>query len=289
MGVRVPCRVGAHQHRELGQIGLRGAGLVDVARCEQAVEGGNRHAVRHFEVGIAHLRERLDRLIARLAGKCGFRPPPPAHCGSGHWQPVHPPASASPHPLRRRAASCARSSGSVRSVRKTASRASDAVSWSHSRTAARRCRCAICWPRRARGWPPAPSGRARCDLHDGRTQCRQRRSRRRRVGHSSRKRRSPHAVRGLDRHSAFIHLDCFKYSSKSWRLVDTDFASTRSASAQDTVGGAVFGDLTVRRATASSQTHRLVVWALSDRHCVCPPLGLLVGGFKRSTDDHGEE
>ena len=61
--------VGAHQHGEFGEVFFRHAVFVHVAGGDQAVIGGNGRAERHLVVGMADLRQRLDRGIAALPGE----------------------------------------------------------------------------------------------------------------------------------------------------------------------------------------------------------------------------
>ena len=62
-------RVGAHQHREFGEVFLGDAIFVHVARGDEAVIGGDRRPQRHLVIGMADLRQRLDRGVAALPGE----------------------------------------------------------------------------------------------------------------------------------------------------------------------------------------------------------------------------
>ena len=64
--------VGAHQHREFGEVFLRDAIFVHVARRDEAVIGGDRRPQSHLVVGVTDLRQRLDRGIAALPGQTIF-------------------------------------------------------------------------------------------------------------------------------------------------------------------------------------------------------------------------
>ena len=61
-----------HQHRQLGQIGLGGAGGMQVAAGHQRVVGRHRRAVGHLHVGITHLGQGLDGAVTRLAAQAVF-------------------------------------------------------------------------------------------------------------------------------------------------------------------------------------------------------------------------
>ena len=65
-------RVGAHQHREFGEVLLGDAVFVHVARGDEAVIGRDRRPQRHLVVGMADLRQRLDRGVAALPGQPVF-------------------------------------------------------------------------------------------------------------------------------------------------------------------------------------------------------------------------
>ena len=65
-------RVGAHQHREFGEVFLGHAIFVHVARGDEAVIGGDRRPQRHLVIGMADLRQRLDRGVAALPGQPVF-------------------------------------------------------------------------------------------------------------------------------------------------------------------------------------------------------------------------
>ena len=62
-------RVGAHQHREFGEVFLGHAVFVHVARGDEAVIGRDRRPQRHLVIGMADLRQRLDRGVAALPGE----------------------------------------------------------------------------------------------------------------------------------------------------------------------------------------------------------------------------
>ena len=62
-------RMLAHQHRQLGQIRLGAAEVVQVARRQQAVISRNRRAQRHLVDRVPDLRQHLHRRVTALPGQ----------------------------------------------------------------------------------------------------------------------------------------------------------------------------------------------------------------------------
>ena len=60
--------MGAHQHREFGEVFLGHAIFVHVARGDEAVIGRDRRPQAHLVGGVADLRQRLDRGVAAVPG-----------------------------------------------------------------------------------------------------------------------------------------------------------------------------------------------------------------------------
>ena len=69
LGAGMRQRVAAHQHREFGEVFLRHAIFMHVARRDEPVIGRDGRPQRHLVFGVADLRQRQDRGVAALPGQ----------------------------------------------------------------------------------------------------------------------------------------------------------------------------------------------------------------------------